>query len=286
MLEVGVGIGFRRPELLATPEWLAENIGRPGIQVLDVRWRPDGSGRRVYAAGHIPGATYLDWLADLSEADDESDVPLLAGPQHVTAALGRVGLGNGMIAVLYDDAGGAYGSRVWWSLRVYGFDSARLLTGGIEAWRALGQPVSATLELRPPTTFTPRMESRLRLTAAEVRDLLGATDVVVLDARAPSEFAGHAGTTRRLGHIPGAVNVPAAATTEPRTGRFRTADELWALLRRAGVDPRRRLICYDATGLGACKLAFALALLGHVDVSVYDGGWAEWGDRLDLPLER
>jgi thiosulfate/3-mercaptopyruvate sulfurtransferase len=284
--EVGVGISFRRPELVATAEWLAENIGRPGLQVLDTRWRPDGSGRKVYGAGHIPGATYLDWRADLVETDDEYDVPLLAGPQQVTAALNRAGLGNGMIGVLYDDAGNSYTARVWWSLRVYGFDSTRILMGGLEAWRSLGQPVSGTLELRPPTTFTPRRESRLRLSTAEVRELISSPDVTLLDARPPSEYAGHAGTTRRLGHIPGAVNLPAAATTEPRTGRFRNADELWALLRRAGVDPRRRIICYDATGLGACKLAFALALLGHVDVAVYDGGWAEWGERLDLPLER
>ena len=278
--------GYRRPELLATPEWLAENIARPGYQVIDLRWRPDGSGRQVYAAAHIPGATYLDWHLDLAEPDDTSDVPLLAGPHRFTAAVARAGLGNGMVGVLYDDTAASYAARAWWSLRVYGFQSARILVGGIGAWRKLGQPVSATLELRPPAMFTPRMESRLRLSAAEVMEMLGSDDVQLIDTRAPSEFAGHAGAARRLGHIPGAINVPAAATTLPRSGAFRSADELWTLLRRAGVSVKRRLVCYDSTGVGACKLALALALLGHEDVAVYDGGWAEWGDRLDLPLER
>ena len=279
-------IGYRRPELLATPEWLAENIARPGFQILDARWRPDGSGRRLYAAGHIPGASYLDWRTDLVEPDDESELLLLAGPAHFTAAMSRAGLGNGMVAVVYDDTGNSYAARTWWTLRVYGFDSTRILMGGMEGWRALSQPVSGALELRPPTTFTPRMESRLRLSAAEVRELLESEDIQLLDARAPSEYAGHAGTTRRLGHIPGAFNVPAAATTEPRTGRFRPAEDLWALLRRAGVNARRRLICYDTTGLGACKLAFALSLIGHQDVAVYDGGGAEGGDRRALPIAR
>ncbi len=278
--------GYARPELLATPEWLAENIGRPGFGVLDLRWRPDGSGRRLYATGHVPGAMYVDWRTDLVDQDDEGDILLMAGPQQVTSTLTRAGLGNGMVGVIYDDSDASYAARAWWTLRTYGFDSARIMVGGIEGWRALGQPVSTAAEFRPPAAFTPRLEARLRLGASDVKDLLDSPGVQLLDARAPSEFAGHAGTGRRLGHIPGALNLPASATTVPRTGRFQTADELVALLRRVGGNPRRRLICYDSAGMGACKLAFALTLIGCDDIAVYDGGWAEWGERLDLPVAR
>jgi thiosulfate/3-mercaptopyruvate sulfurtransferase len=254
--------------------------------VLDLRWRPDGSGRRLYAEAHIPGAMYIDWRTDLVEQEEDSEVLLMAGPQRVTETLMRAGIGNGMVAVVMDDIAASYAARAWWTLRVYGLESARILIGGIEAWRAIGQPVSSMAEIRPPITFTPRLQSRLSLAASEVKQLLGAPGVQILDARTPSEFAGHVGGTRRLGHIPGAINVAAAATTQPRTGQFRSADDLRAMLRHVAVNPRDRLICYDSTGLGACKLAFALTLIGCEDVGVYDGGWAEWGDRLDLPAER
>ena len=278
--------GYPRAELIATPEWLAENLGRPGFQVLDVRWRPDGSGRRTYGAGHIPGASYLDWRSDLVEPDEDGDVLQIAGPSRLTAAMARAGLGNGMIGVLYDDTAAAYAAWAWWTLRVYGLDSARILNGGVDAWLAASRSMSGGQELRPPAIFTPHFEARLQVTASEVRDILGSPTAQILDARTESEYLGHAGTSRRLGHIPGAINVPAAATTVRGTGCFRGPDQLRALLRGAQVDVRGRLVCYDSSGPGAAKLAFVLCLLGYEDVAVYSGGWAEWGDRLDLPVER
>jgi thiosulfate/3-mercaptopyruvate sulfurtransferase len=80
--------------------------------------------------------------------------------------------------------------------------------------------------------------------------------------------------------------MPVAGMTQPGSQRLKPGDELREMARKANVIRGRRIVCYDGSGIAAAKLAFVLALLGHDDVAVYDGGWAEWGDRLDLPVER
>jgi thiosulfate/3-mercaptopyruvate sulfurtransferase len=276
---------FARPELLATTEWLAENLHRPGVSVVDCRWRPDGTARAGFATGHIEGARHIDWSTDLVDPDDT--VPYqLAGPEAVAAAAGHAGIGDGREAVLYDDGATIYAARVWWCLRAYGFDSARILDGGYRAWRDAGLPVVSGPHHPGRAVFTPRADLRVRVGAADLRRALDDSQVDIVDARAPAEYHGQEGNARRLGHIPGAVNVPAALLTVPGSGHFRSAEELAGLFGQAGVRVERRVMVYAGTGVGAAKVAFALALLGYGDVAVYDGGWAEWGERTDLPVER
>ena len=278
--------GFARPELLASTDWLADQVGRPEIRVLDVRWRPDGTGRSSFAAGHLPGAVHLDWRADLIDPSDMGDALLLAGPDQVATALAQAGVSDGTSVVIYDDTVGLFAARAWWSLRVYGFESARILDGGFPAWADEGRPLSNALGAPAPGRFTPRAQPRMRLTTPDVRALLGSPDVTLVDARAPAEYRGFEGNTKRLGHIPGAANVPVGATTRPGSQHFRAAGELREMLLKANIARGRRMVCYDGSGVAAAKLAFVLTLLGHDDVAVYDGGWAEWGNRLDLPVDR
>ena len=274
-----------RPELLASTEWLAENLLRPGIRVVDCRWRPDGSAAELFAAGHIEGATPLDWSTDLVVPQD--GIPLqLASPDAVAVAAAHAGVGDGTVAVLYDDSDGLYASRVWWSLRAYGFASSRILDGGYRRWQAADLPVASGPPSPETATFSPRANLRVRVDAADVRASVSDPTVEIVDARAPAEYRGQEGNTLRLGHIPGAVNVPAVLLTVPGSGEFRPADELHRLLSGAGVRAGRRVVVYDGAGIGASKLAFALALLGFDDVAVYDGGWSEWGERPELPVER
>ncbi len=278
--------GFARLESIATVDWLAANIERPEVRVVDVRWRPDGTSADVFAAGHLPGATHLDWSTGLVDTGADGRSIAIAGPDQVAAAASAAGIGNGMEVVLYDDTASLYAARTWWTFRVYGFESARILDGGLPAWVEAGRPVSTMSPAPTRVTFTPRLNARQRLTTADMRGLLGTSGVVIVDARAPAEFRGMEGNARRLGHIPGAINVPVGLMTEPGSQRLRDSAGLRSLLLKANVSRGPRIVCYDGSGVAAAKLAWILMLLGHEDVGVYDGGWADWGDRLDLPVER
>jgi thiosulfate/3-mercaptopyruvate sulfurtransferase len=278
--------GLARPEILATTEWLAEQLGRPGLRVLDLRWRPDGTAAAVHAVGHIPGAVRVDWRAELTEDVADGDAFVLVSPDRMAALAERTGISDGSTVVVYDDSQGVFAARAWWSLRAYGLESVRILDGGFPAWAGEGRPVSNAEVVPTSGRFTVRGPNRTRLTTSDVRGLLGAPDVTLLDARAPSEYRGFEGNTKRLGHIPGALNVPVGATSLPGSQHLRDGAQLRSLLHASNVSRGRRMVCYDGSGVAASKLAFVLTLLGHEDVAVYDGGWAEWGNRLDLPVDR
>ena len=187
---------FARPELVATPEWLADQLGRHDLRILDVRWRPDGTGPATFAAGHIPGAAYVDWREELIEAEAPEAGPglRLAGPDRVAAAMARAGIGDGTSVVIYDDSLSLYAARTWWSLRAYGLESARILDGGLPAWIA-ERPASLQRQLsacqrrssRPGRTLG--CASRRPTSAA----LLGSPDVLLIDARARGRVPGPGG---------------------------------------------------------------------------------------------
>lgn len=277
---------------LVSPSWLADHLSDADLRVVDARHFLPTDPRDPaadYARAHIPGAVFLDIDA---VADPASPLPhMMPAPDRFAAQVGALGLGDGTRIVVYDHVGGACAAaRVWWMFRACGFESVAVLDGGLPKWQHEGHPVDDRPPSVTPMTFTPRAVPPLFASAEEVRDALTGATTRVLDVRGAERFRGEVDEPRpvaRRGHMPGARNAPFA---ELQTGPFNEMappDAIRAQVSAAGVDlaAGQPVITSCGSGVTACYTALALHVIGHRAVRVYDGSWAEWGDRADLPIE-
>ena len=284
---------YKHPEALATTEWLAAHLDDPSVRVVDLRYYVQVasggsfrgvSGRKAYHQGHIPGAAFVDPAFDLSDPEDPLSI---LSPGRFEALMGRLGIGNGSTVVVYDDSGGTWAARLWWALRYYGHDAAKVLNGGLTRWVAEGRPLEAQTRTPPAATFRARARPALRATCDEVRQAIERRDACIVDALPEPFYTGQASLypTHRAGHIPTALNVPAPANVDQATQTLLPAGELEQLWGSAGLEPDQRVITYCGAGVYGAYDLFVLYVLGHENVSLYDGFWMEWGADPELPVE-
>jgi thiosulfate/3-mercaptopyruvate sulfurtransferase len=241
--------------------------------LVDVRWRLGGPpGRLDYLDGHIPGATFVDLDAELCGPPGPAGRHPLPAPAVLQAALRRAGVREGHPVIVYDAGEGQAAARAWWSLRWAGHHDVRLLDGGFAAWRDAGLPVEPG-EARPaPGDFTV-VPGHLPVLDADGAATIARTGALV-DARIGARYRGETEPVDPVaGHIPGAVNVPAADLVGPN-GRLRAPDELRAIFERAGV--RGPVGAYCGSGVTAANTVLALTLAGYEDPALYVGSWSNW----------
>jgi len=278
----------RLPAVLAT-EWLAANLGRPGLRVLDGSWYLPGSGRdpaKEYSASHIPGALFFDL-----DATSDRSVPLphmLPPPAAFAEAMSALGLSDSDDLVIYDGSGvNLSAPRVWWTFRTFGHDRVSVLDGGIGKWRREHRPIEQGIVTLPPGRFTARLDRGAVRDLASVRANIHQGVEQLVDARSTGRFAGLEPEPRpglRGGHVPGSVNLPFTDLVRP-DGTMLPPEELRRRLAEAGIDLSRPVVATCGSGTSACALVLSLHLIGHTQTAVYDGAWAEWGGRADTPIE-
>ena len=272
-------------DVLVETDWVAQHLDDDSIRIVEVDENP-----ALYAEAHIPGAIGFDWKQDLQ---DQVRRDFLT-PDDFGRLMGSRGISNDHTVVLYGDRNNWFAAYTYWYFLYYGHDKVKLMNGPREKWIAEGRETTAEVPSHPEASFQAKPgDEAIRARRAEVLEALEKGTTLV-DVRSPQEYSGEliamAGYeqegAQRSGHIPGAISVPWAQAVN-EDGTFKSADELRDLYSSKDVIDGRPVIAYCRIGERSAHTWFVLhELLGHDAVENYDGSWTEWGNLVNVPIEK
>jgi len=289
----------RAAEPLVNAEWLAANLGKSGIVVLDVR---SGAGitKADYFAGHIPGAVFTDYRKDGWREKDKHGTPdMLPEPAKLEKLIGRLGIDNATHVILVPEGARAQdmaaATRLYWTFKAMGHDNVSILDGGWAEWAKIDEKTKRPRypiergEVRPAAkTFKARPRADMLVGKDEVKKAMEAK-LPLVDNRPQDFFVGlsKSPSVKRAGTIPGALSLPESWLTQNNGGLFRSKAELEKIYAAAGVPTNGRQINFCNTGHWASLGWFVShALLGNSEAKMYDGSLAEWAADASLPVEQ
>jgi thiosulfate/3-mercaptopyruvate sulfurtransferase len=277
--------GYAKP-VLVTTDWLTDHLGGANVVVAEVDEDP-----ALYDEGHIPGAVKLHWREDLQDPVERD----LVEKDDFEQLLQERGIVNDSTIVLYGDKNNWFAAYAYWYLKIYGHGDVRILDGGRQKWIDEGRGLTTDVPSPSSTSYTAtERDESIRAYRDYVREIIDNAEKALVDVRSPQEYSGELIAppgyeqegAQRAGHIPKAQSIPWAQAVRD-DGTFKTADELKELYEGKGVSADKEVTAYCRIGERSAHTWFVLSeLLGYKKVRNYDGSWTEWGNLVDVPIEK
>lgn len=268
------------PTRLVSTDWLAKHGQDPDLRILDASWYLPGENRNPleeYSKSHIPGARFFD-IDEI--ADKDSHLPHMVPSQELFATrVRKMGIGNGHQIVVYDTAGIFSSPRVWWLFKLMGHRDIAVLDGGFPKWLEEGREVEDIPPQVNERHYYSRKQAQLVKSRDEVQKASSEGSPQILDARPKTRFTGLLPEPRpglRSGNIPNSINLPYTNLLN-ENGTMKEKQDLLKEFESSGLDLDKPVITSCGSGITASILFLALDMIGHRNISLYDGSWVEWG---------
>jgi thiosulfate/3-mercaptopyruvate sulfurtransferase len=265
--------------------WLEKHL-KDNMTILDVQ--PDCMD---YFKAHIPGAVALE--EKTLRAPLRGMPAVFLRPGFIAGLFGRVGISNERPVVVYTAKGGwrGWGDGLEQCVMAYvllrmGHKEVYLLDGGMDKWISEERKTSQLFPKVKPTTFKPNLREDLYVNMKKVKEMKDQKGVVLLDARPANMYIGEAGPWVRLGHIPGAINLPWGSLMDDKNKtQLKPVEEIRRLAESVGATKDKSIICTCGTGRMASNEFIILKhIIGYPKVVLDEDSWTVWSSRPRNPV--
>lgn len=277
---------YAHPEVLVETDWLAQHLNDPKVRIIE-----SDEDFLLYDTGHIPGTVKITWHEDLNHPVVRDYLDSI----QFASLLSEKGIDNDTTVVFYGDKNNWWATYNFWVFKLFGHKDVRILNGGRKKWEDEKREFTKEVPNYAKTVYKApkRDDKKIRVFREDVlKHVKG--NLPLVDVRSPDEFSGkklhmpeypQEGALRG-GHIPGAKNIPWAKAVQ-EDGTFKSAEELKELYESVGITADKDIVTYCRIGERSSHSWFVLTyLLGYPNVRNYDGSWTEWGNLVNVPIEK
>lgn len=236
----------------------------------------DGQQADAYGASHIEGAV------NISRSDIVVNEPfsnMVAGKDAIEKIMGEKGIANGRLIVAYDDNNHMDAARFWWTLKAYGNDQVKVVSGGLKALEAAGMALTTEVPVLEAVSY--EAEPFDEAMVATIDEVIGQLNepkagTILLDTRSLEEF--------EEGTIPTSIHMD-YVENQYIDGTYKSPQDIGIMYMENGIDKDAVVIMYCKTSIRGAQTYLALANAGYENLKLYDGAWVEWSADKALPVQ-